>query len=239
MPRAKAGPDKQRVAAILAGLDELYPDAHCELDCKSPFQLLVATILSAQSTDVRVNMVTPEVFRRWPTPAKLARADQDDLETVIRSTGFFRNKAKSLLGMSRALVEKHGGEVPRTMDEMLELPGVARKTANVVLGSAYGIPSGVVVDTHVQRLSNLLQLTKHEDPKKIEQDLIAILPGNKWIQFSHQLIWRGRRVCVARRPDCARCPLPCPARLMGGPGQPVVPRRVAVTRKAKVKAKGR
>jgi endonuclease III len=200
--------------AVAAGLAKLYPDATCELNHKNAFELVVATILSAQCTDARVNLVTPLLFKRWPNAKKLAGADPDALEDVIRSTGFFRNKTKSLLGMARTLVEKYAGEVPRTMDEMLELPGVARKTANVVLGTAYGIPSGVVVDTHVQRLSRLLGLTRNEDPKKIEADLMKELPPEEWIDFSHRMIWHGRRVCIARRPACERCPLPCPSRLM-------------------------
>ncbi len=209
MPRR----DRRRVAEILAGLDRLYPDARAELDHDGPYQLLVATILSAQCTDARVNLVTPEVFRRWPTPAALARARQTTVEGVIRSTGFYRNKAKSLLGMAKTLVARFGGAVPRTMDEMLELPGVARKTANVVLGSAYGIASGVVVDTHVARLAGRLGLTRETDPKKIERDLMAVIPEERWVSFGHQLIWHGRRVCVARNPRCETCPLPCPSRL--------------------------
>jgi endonuclease-3 len=205
--------DPGRVAAIVDGLRALYPDATCELVHRDAFELLCATILSAQCTDARVNLVTPVLFKRWPTARALARADQAAVEEVIRSTGFFRNKAKSLLGMARALVEDHGGKVPKTMEEMLELPGVARKTANVVLGTAYGLATGVVVDTHVQRLARLLGLTREEDPKKIEQDLMAQLPQAEWIDFSHRLIWHGRRVCVARRPACDRCPLPCPSRL--------------------------
>jgi endonuclease-3 len=205
-------PAPARVAKIIAGLKELYPDVRCELDHENAFQLTVATILSAQSTDKRVNMVTPELFRRWPDAAALASADPAELEQVIHSTGFFRNKAKSLLGMARRLVERHDGEVPRTMEEMLELPGVARKTSNVVLGTAYGIASGVVVDTHVMRLSNLLGLTQNTDPVKIELDLQGIIPKDEWIDFSHRLIWHGRRVCIANRPKCGECPLPCPSR---------------------------
>jgi endonuclease-3 len=235
VPRAKVKVDSHRVDEILAGLEDMYPHAECELNHESPFQLLAATILSAQCTDVRVNMVTPELFRRWPTPAKLAKADQSALEAVIKTTGFFRNKAKNLIGMARGLVEKYGGEVPKTMDEMLELPGVARKTGNVVLGSGYGIASGVVVDTHVMRLSQLLGLTRHDDPKKIELDLMEIIPKDRWIMFSHQLIWHGRRVCAARRPDCARCPLPCPSRLAEGPGQPML-RKVAASAAKSAKA---
>jgi endonuclease-3 len=204
MPRVK---DEGRIRSILEELAARYPDADCELRWKNPFQLLCATILSAQCTDARVNMVTPELFRRWPDAAALARARQSDVEKVIRSTGFFRNKARNLIGMARALAERHGGRVPRTMDEMLELPGVARKTANVVLGTAYGLATGVVVDTHVHRLSRRLGLTRKDDPRKIEQDLMAKVPQAQWIAFSHRLIWHGRRVCDARKPRCDQCSL--------------------------------
>ena len=200
-----AGTDPERVAAILAKLDEAYPNATCELNHQNAFQLLIATILSAQCTDVRVNQVTETLFKKYPAPEAFAYATPSDLEKEIRPTGFFRNKTKSLMGASKAVVERFDGQVPRAMDEMLMLPGVARKTANVVLDTAYGISSGIVVDTHVQRLSNRLDLTRNEDPKKIEQDLMVIIPQNKWIQFSHQLIWHGRRVCFARKPDCASC----------------------------------
>jgi endonuclease-3 len=202
-----AGTDPKRVAAILQKLDEAYPDAVCELKYQNPFQLLVATILSAQCTDVRVNQVTPGLHQKYKGPKDLAYANPQELEQEIRTTGFFRNKTKSLIGASKEIAEKFGGEVPRTMEEMLSLPGVARKTANVVLGTGYGIASGVVVDTHVQRLSNRLDLTKNQDPKKIEQDLMNIIPKEKWIQFSHQLIWHGRRVCIARKPKCVECNL--------------------------------
>ena len=202
-----AGTDPKRVAAILAKLDEAYPNAHCELNFESAFQLLIATILSAQCTDVRVNQVTQELFKRYKTPQEFAYASPAELEKEIRPTGFFRNKTKSIMGASKAIVEKFGGQVPRTMEEILTLPGVARKTANVVLGTAYGIASGVVVDTHVIRLSRRLDLTRNEDPKKIEQDLMAIIPNDKWIKFSHQLIWHGRRICAARKPKCADCNL--------------------------------
>jgi endonuclease-3 len=205
-------PDPERVRAIVDGLRGLYPDVRCELDHQDAYQLVCATIMSAQCTDERVNMVTPEFFRRWPTPQALAAANPLEVEEVIHSTGFFRNKTKSLIGMAKRLVEHHAGVVPRTMEELLNLPGVARKTANVVLGTAYGIPSGVVVDTHVTRLSNLLGLTAQQDPVKIENDLVAIVPKPEWIEFSHRLIWHGRRVCIARRPACDRCPLPCPSR---------------------------
>lgn len=195
----------KRVAAILAKLDEAYPNATCELNHENAFQLVVATILSAQCTDVRVNQVTATLFKKYPDPKVLAHANPAELQQEIRPTGFFRNKTKSVIGASKAIVENFGGDVPRTMDEILTLPGVARKTANVVLGTAYGIASGVVVDTHVQRLSNRLELTTHQDPRKIEQDLMNILPQNKWIEFSHQVIWHGRRVCFARKPRCIDC----------------------------------
>ena len=197
----------KRVAAILAKLDEAYPNATCELKHESPFQLVISTILSAQCTDVRVNQVTEKLFKQYPNPSAFAYATPSELEREIRPTGFFRNKTKSIMGASKAIVEKFSGQVPQTMEEMLTLPGVARKTANVVLGTAYGIPSGVVVDTHVLRLSGRLELSKHTEPKKLEQDLMKIIPQNKWIQFSHQLIWHGRRVCIARKPRCINCNL--------------------------------
>jgi endonuclease-3 len=202
-----AGTDPKRVAAILAGLDAAYPNATCELNHQNAFQLLIATILSAQCTDVRVNQVTKELFKKYKTPQDFAVASPAELEQEIRPTGFFRNKTKSIMGASKGIIEKFGGEVPRTMDEILQLPGVARKTANVVLGTAFGIASGVVVDTHVQRLSNRLDMTHNEEPKKIEQDLMKVIPQNKWILFSHQLIWHGRRVCFARKPRCMDCNL--------------------------------
>jgi endonuclease III len=202
-----AGTDPKRVAAILVKLDEAYPAATCELKHENPFQLLISTILSAQCTDVRVNEVTQTLYKKYTTPESFAYANPSELEQEIRPTGFFRNKTKSIMGASKAIVEKFGGQVPRTMDEILTLPGVARKTGNVVLGTAYGIASGVVVDTHVIRLSRRLDLTKHEDPKKIEQDLMRVIPQDKWIMFSHQLIWHGRRVCFARKPKCVDCNL--------------------------------
>jgi endonuclease III len=195
----------KRIAAILEKLDEAYPDATCELKHANPFQLLISTILSAQCTDVRVNEVTETLYKKYLNPKAFAYAKPAELEQDIRPTGFFRNKAKSVMGASKAIIEKFGGEVPRTMEEILTLPGVARKTGNVVLGTAFGIASGVVVDTHVQRLSNRLELTKNQEPKKIEQDLMKLIPQEKWIKFSHQLIWHGRRVCVARKPRCANC----------------------------------
>ena len=202
-----AGTDPKRVAAILAKLDEAYPNATCELNHKNAFQLLIATILSAQCTDVRVNQVTETLFRKYPDPRAFAYATPSELEREIRPTGFFRNKTKSIMGASKGILENFGGEVPRTMEEILVLPGVARKTANVVLGTAYGIPSGIVVDTHVQRIAKRLDLTRNEDPKKIEQDLMQLIPKDKWILFSHQIIWHGRRICQARKPKCVECNL--------------------------------
>lgn len=202
-----AGTDPRRVRKILDGLDKAYPAATCALHHQNAFQLLIATILSAQCTDERVNKVTPDLFKKYPTPKDFAVANPSELEQDIRSTGFYRNKAKSILGASKRIVEEFGGQVPRTMEEMLTLPGVARKTANVVLGTAFGIASGVVVDTHVQRISQRLDLTKNTDPKKIEQDLMRAVPKDRWILFSHQLILHGRRVCQARRPKCSECVL--------------------------------
>ena len=204
---AKPNTDPKRVAAILAKLDEAYPEANCELVHEHPFQLLISTILSAQCTDVRVNAVAKLLYPKYSTPERFAYANTAELEQDIRPTGFFRNKTKSIMGASKKIVEEFAGKVPQTMDELLTLPGVARKTANVVLGSGFGIAAGVVVDTHVMRLSNRLDLTHHSDPKKIEQGLMAILPQEKWIIFSHQLIWHGRRVCVARKPRCIECNL--------------------------------
>lgn len=214
MPKAIGKPvsEARRIRAILGELVRAYPEAECELSYVTPFQLLCATILSAQCTDVRVNLVTPELFRRWPDAHALASAQIEELEEVIRSTGFYHNKAKNLCGMAKTLVEKHDGQVPRTMAQMLELPGVARKTANVVLGTAFGLTTGVVVDTHVGRLSDRLGLTTEKDPKKIERDLMAKIPREHWISFSHRMIWHGRRVCGARKPACAACRLPCPSR---------------------------
>jgi endonuclease III len=205
-PRMR-GPDPARVRAILAGLDEAYPAATCALTHDNAFQLLISTILSAQCTDERVNQVTAVLYKKYKTPKDFAYADPKELEQEIRPTGFFRNKTKSVIGTSKKIVEEFHGQVPQTMEELLTLPGVARKTANVVLGTAFGIPSGVVVDTHVQRLSGRLDLTKNTDPKKIEQDLMKIIPQEKWIIFSHQLIWHGRRVCRARKPKCLECNL--------------------------------
>lgn len=194
-------------------LQRTWPDASCELDFQSPYQLTVATILSAQSTDRGVNRITPELFRRYPGPAELAQADPAELEELIHSTGFFRQKARSLLGMAKMVVEEFDSEIPRNMDDLIRLPGVARKTANVVLGNAYGIAEGIAVDTHVKRVAGRLGLTKHTDPVKIERDLTAIVPADSWTAVTHQLIWHGRRICHAKRPDCDHCPLAplCPS----------------------------
>ncbi len=197
----------ERLQKIFAALDQLFPQAQCALRHENAFQLLVATILSAQCTDERVNKVTPELFHKYPTPQDFAALRPPVLEGEIRSTGFFRNKAKSLIGASKTLLEKFGGQVPRNMEELLTLPGVARKTANVVLGTAYGIPSGVVVDTHIFRISHRLKLTREKTPEKVEQDLMKLVPQERWITFGHQLIWFGRKVCQARKPLCAECPL--------------------------------
>jgi len=197
----------KRLKTIFVGLDHLFPRAECALHHKNPFQLLVATILSAQCTDERVNKVTPTLFAKYPTAQAFAALDPKVLEEDIHSTGFFRNKAKNIIGASRQIVEKFGGKVPRSMEEMLTLPGVARKTANVVLGTAYGIPAGVVVDTHVFRISHRLKLSNGKTPENVEQDLIKLLPEDRWIAFSHQVIWFGRKICQARNPSCAECPL--------------------------------
>jgi endonuclease-3 len=213
VPAPKRGDEPKRIAAIMKILDELYPDPKCELDHRSPFELLVATILSAQCTDKRVNLVTPTLFERFPDAASMAEADPRELEKIIQSTGFFRNKAKNILGAARAIAEDHDGQVPQTMEELLPLPGVARKTANVVLGTAFGKNEGVVVDTHIARLSQRLGLTRETDPVKIERDLMEKLPRDSWTRFGHQLIWHGRRVCFARKPNCAGCGLQmhCPS----------------------------
>jgi endonuclease III len=201
---------------LLARLKTLYPDARCALDYRNPYELLCATILSAQCTDVRVNMVTPTLFARYPTPHELARADQIELQEIIKSTGFFRNKARSLIGMAQAVVADHAGEVPRTMEALRRLPGVGRKTANVVLGNAFRINEGVTVDTHVTRLSGLLGLSKEKDPVKIEQHLMKLFPQDDWALLSHLLIFHGRQICVARRPRCGDCVLRqlCPSSLV-------------------------
>lgn len=204
---------KAHAAEILARLKSEYPDAHCELDFETPLQLLIATILSAQCTDKRVNMVTPELFRTFPDAESLSAANPETLEGLVKSTGFFRNKTKSLLGMSAAVAERHGGEVPSTMGELVHLPGVGRKTANVVLGNAFGINEGIVVDTHVGRLAVRLWLTSETDPVKVEQALMPLFPREDWALLSHLLIFHGRRVCIARSPKCGDCVLAdiCPS----------------------------
>ena len=202
-PRLKTSPE--RIGKIIAGLQKAYPGATCALHHHNAWELLVATILSAQCTDARVNMVTPELFRRFPTPAAMAKAALPELEELIRTTGFFRNKAKSISGAAKGVVDRFGGKVPKTMDELLTLPGVARKTGNVVLGTAYGIADGIVVDTHVLRLSRRLELTLNTEPKKVEQDLVKIIPKDHWIDFSHELILHGRAICIARKPRCIDC----------------------------------
>lgn len=201
------------IPRLLDLLQETWGHAVCELDHANAYQLLVATILSAQSTDKMVNTVTPALFARYPDAAALAEADPAELEGMIHSTGFFRAKSRSLLGMARRVVSEYGGEVPRTMAELITLPGVARKTANVVLGTAFGIAEGIAVDTHVKRLAARLGLTAHTDPAKIEQDLMQVIPRDRWIDFSHQVIWHGRRICHARAPACGQCPLApvCPS----------------------------
>ena len=212
-PRKKRLPRFPPSAEILSRLKELYPDARCALDYRNAYELLCATILSAQCTDVRVNMVTPTLFSRYPTPFELARAQPAEVEEIIKSTGFFRNKTKSLIGMAQAVVADHNGEIPRTMEELRRLPGVGRKTANVVLGNAYSINEGVTVDTHVGRLSELLGLSAEQDPVKVEQDLMKLFPQADWGLLSHLLIFHGRQVCIARRPRCAECVLAslCPS----------------------------
>ena len=212
-PRLAASPP---VAEILARLKQAYPDARCALDYRNAFELLCATILSAQCTDARVNMVTPTLFARYPTAFDLAKADPSDVEEIIRSTGFFRNKTRSLIGMAQGLVADYGGEVPHTMEQLRRLPGVGRKTANVILGNAFGINEGVTVDTHVTRLSGLLGLTREADPARIEEDLMRLFPQEDWGLLSHLLIFHGRQVCIARRPRCEDCVLAqlCPSSLI-------------------------
>ena len=209
---------QQRALETNERLAKRYPDAHCSLDFTSAFELLIATILAAQSTDARVNIVTKSLFRKYPTPQAFANASQVEMETDVKQTGFFRNKAKAVIGCSRAIVEKHGGEVPRTMEELVALPGVGRKTANVVLGNAFGTPAGVVVDTHMTRVAGRLALTAHADAEKIEQDLVRLLPESEWTPFAHRIIDHGRETCVARRPLCEQCVLNdiCPSADLAG-----------------------
>jgi endonuclease-3 len=204
-PTTKKVDPKTIAPKVVAHLAADYPEVTCALENESAFELLIATILSAQCTDERVNMVTPELFRRWPTPAKMAAAPIEQLEKVIHSTGFYRNKAKNIQGCSRELADKFGGEVPRDIEQMVTLPGVGRKTANVVLGTCYGMATGVVVDTHVTRISNRLGLTQHTDATKIERDLMELVPQAEWVDFAHRMIHHGRRICMARKPKCDEC----------------------------------
>jgi endonuclease-3 len=203
--RGDLAPD--RIAAILKALDEAYPNVECALTYRTPWELLVATILSAQCTDVRVNMVTPELFRRFPTPTAMAKATLPQLEALIKTTGFFRNKAKSVQGAARKIISDFSGQVPQTLAELITIPGAARKTANVVLGVSFGKAEGVVVDTHVFRVARRLGLAKGDTPQKVEQELMQVIPQDRWISFSHQLIHHGRQVCIARKPKCDRCNL--------------------------------
>jgi endonuclease-3 len=197
----------ERIAEILRRLQAAYPDAVCALHHKNAWELMVATILSAQCTDVRVNLVTPTLFKLYPTPKAMSTATPAAIEEIIRSTGFFRNKTKSLLGAAKLITQEYGGEVPQTMDALLKVPGVARKTANVVLGSWYEIADGIVVDTHVYRVSRRLDLTTSETPEKVEADLMRVIPRDRWIDFSHEVILHGRAICIARKPKCIECPL--------------------------------
>lgn len=213
MPRETTQAKTARTKKIIAGLQKTYPDAHCELNYSNPLELLIATILSAQCTDKRVNLVTVDLFKKYRSATDYANADLGGLEEAIKTTGFFRNKAKSIRACCRKLVEKHGGEVPKTMEELTHLDGVGRKTANVVLGNTFDINAGVVVDTHVARLSHRLGLTRQKDPGKIEQELMKLVPQKQWTMFSHWLIWHGRRRCDARNPDCPDCEIKklCPS----------------------------
>lgn len=213
MPKAKVTKPAQRAKDVHARLSTMLPKPPCELDFESPWQLLVATILSAQSTDKMINKVTPALFARWPTPAALAAASQEDVEEAVRQSGFFRNKAKAIRGAAALITERFGGEVPRTVEELTSLPGVARKTANVVLGNAYRVAFGIAVDTHVGRVARRLELSEHDDPEKVESDLMALFPKEEWIDTSHRLVLHGRYVCLARKPRCAECPIAelCPS----------------------------
>ncbi|QNN22553.1 endonuclease III [Planctomycetales bacterium ZRK34] len=213
-PSKKMRDTMARGQRIYKQLEKEFPEAKCALLHDNPFELLIATILSAQCTDERVNMTTPALFKKYPTPEKMANAKQEDVEKIIRSCGFYRNKAKSIRGAAMGIVEDHDGKVPDAMDELLELPGVARKTANVVLGNAFGINVGMVVDTHIKRLSYRMGFTSHTDPVKVERDLMQLFPAEQWTMLSHLLIWHGRRTCSARKPDCDHCPVAndCPQR---------------------------
>ena len=211
--RKPKGASPADALALYTLIRERHADAHCELEHRNPFELIVATVLSAQSTDVMVNKITPELFRRWPSPKALASADPAEVEKALSKIGMFRQKTKNIVGLSKLLLEKHGGQVPRTLDELVKLPGVGRKTANVVLGVAFGMPEGVVVDTHVQRISQRLGLTAHTEPVEIEQDLMKLFDQRLWDPLSHTLIFHGRRICTARKPACAGCPVQekCPS----------------------------
>lgn len=211
--RKPARPDPAQVHKTYAKLRERHADAHCELDHRNAFQLILATVLSAQSTDVMVNKITPELFKRWPTPQSLGNAEPSEVEKVLSKIGMYRQKTKNVIGLSKRLLEEHAGEVPRTLAELVKLPGVGRKTANVVLGVAFGTPEGVVVDTHVQRISQRLGWTTHTEPSEIEQDLMTLFPQSDWDMLSHTLIFHGRRICAARKPACAACPVSaeCPS----------------------------
>jgi len=219
MPRESLEAKAARVRKIIDALKQTYPDAHCELNHANPLELLIATILSAQCTDKRVNIVTAELFKKYRSAEEFAKARSSMLENEIKTTGFFRNKTKSIMTCCRILVEKHGGEVPRTMEELIELGGVGRKTANVVLGNAFNVNTGVVVDTHVARLSQRLGFTKEKSPEKIEQDLMKLVPQEEWTLFSHLLIWHGRRRCFARNPDCPNCEIKALCPRIGVPKQ--------------------
>jgi endonuclease III len=213
MPRESKKALEERADAVYRILEEEYPDAHCALDHRNPFELTVATILSAQCTDERVNMVTPELFRRFPAPEDLAGARQDEVEEIVHSTGFFRNKARNLIGMAEAVVERHEGHVPRTLKDLVKLPGIGRKTANVVLGNAFDIDEGVVVDTHVKRISKRLGFTRETSPVKVERDLMKLFPRERWTMLAHLMIFHGRAICDARKPLCGECPVAhlCPS----------------------------
>lgn len=213
MPRESKKAKRERAQQIWSRLLVTYPDAHCELDFTNPFELGVATILSAQTTDVRVNSVTPALFERYPDARALANAQQEDVEELVKSTGFFRNKAKNIIGFARALMADFGGEVPQSMAELRPLPGVGRKTANVILGNAFGVDEGVVVDTHVKRLANRLGLTRSDNPEIVERDLMKLFDAEQWTMLSHLLIWHGRRTCDARKPRCEACEIAtlCPS----------------------------
>jgi len=217
MARESKANKRERAQAIFARLHAEYPDAHCELTYRNAYELTAATILSAQCTDKRVNMVTPVLFQRYPTPLHLAHAKQPDVEAIVQSTGFYRNKAKALIGMAQAVVRHHGGEIPRTLEDLVVLPGVGRKTANVVLGNAFGVDEGVVVDTHVARLSQRMKLTTETDPVKIEYALMPLFERAQWTLLSHLLIWHGRQVCDARKPRCTGCAVAelCPSQGIG------------------------